>query len=398
MFAASLRKASRHTRAGVLALTVVVLGCAGDTTFPTGPEAKPVVDAAASAALSFRQVSVGDGFSCGVTTADRAYCWGSNRVGTLGTGSTTGPEVCQFEWGCSTRPAAVAGGFAFRQVSAGGEHACAVTTDDRVYCWGSNDSGQLGDGTTTLRPAPVPVAADRRFRQVTAGSWHTCAVTLSDRVFCWGYNGAGQLGDSSMVNRLTPVRVHAAGLLFRRVTAGGTHTCAVTAAGRAYCWGNNEWGQLGDRTKTARLTPVAVYGGLSFRSANAGQFHTCAVTTADRAFCWGYNFGRVLGDGSDAPRRLKPTAVVGDLEFRQVAAGSQRTCGVTIGRAVYCWGSSPTLVEGGLSFDQVEPSGSHACGLTTSGLAYCWGRNSAGELADGTRTDRPTPVAVLAPM
>jgi alpha-tubulin suppressor-like RCC1 family protein len=173
---------------------------------------------------------------------------------------------------------------------------------------------------------------------------------------------------------------------------------AVATDGRAYCWGNNQWGQLGDRTKIARLTPTAVYGGLSFRDASAGHSHTCAVTTGDRAYCWGYNFGRVLGDGSDSPRRLKPTAVVGDLQFRQVAAGTQETCGVTTSEAVYCWGSAPTLVEGGQNFAQVDPSGSHTCGVTASALAYCWGFNLWGQLGDGTTTDRSTPAAVVGPM
>jgi alpha-tubulin suppressor-like RCC1 family protein len=313
-----------------------------------GPGAGPVVVATATAALAFRQVSLGRVHSCGVTTDNRAYCWGLNSLGVLGTGTTTGSEVCTFEWGCSTCPVAVLGGLAFRQVSAGGEHTCAVTTDDRVYCWGWNDQGQLGDGTTTPRPAPVAVAVERRFRQVTAGSFHTCAVTLSDRVFCGGDNDGGQLGDSSMITRLTPVRVHAAGLLFRRVSAG--------------------------------------------------RSHTCAVATGDRAYCWGYNFGRVLGDGSDSPRRLKPTAVVGDLQFRQVAAGTQETCGVTTSQAVYCWGSAPTLVECGQNFAQVDPSGSHTCGVTASALAYCWGFNLWGQLGDGTTTDRSTPAAVVGPM
>jgi alpha-tubulin suppressor-like RCC1 family protein len=153
----------------------------------------------------------------------------------------------------------VAAALSFRQVSAGGGHTCGVTTAERGYCWGSNALGQIGDGTTTRRPTPVQVAGWLSFRLLSAGSSDTCAVNLFDRAFCWGANTRGQLGDGTTTQRLTPVRV-VGGLRFRQVSASEIrHTCGVTTGNLSYCWGQNDNGQLGDGTlrNRARPTPVA---------------------------------------------------------------------------------------------------------------------------------------------
>jgi alpha-tubulin suppressor-like RCC1 family protein len=157
--------------------------------------------------LSFRQVSAGAYHTCGVTTDDRAYCWGSNFSGELGDGTNSGPESCSNQ-PCSTRPVPVLGGLLFRQIDAGVAHTCAVTaTDDRAYCWGINFSGELGDGTTTRHFTPVAVAGTRRFDHVNAGLYHTCGVTLAGRGFCRGANAVGQLGDGTTTDRSTPTAV-----------------------------------------------------------------------------------------------------------------------------------------------------------------------------------------------
>jgi alpha-tubulin suppressor-like RCC1 family protein len=145
-------------------------------------------------------------------------------------------------------------------VSAGGFHSCGRTPANLAYCWGFNFTGQLGDGTNLRRTRPVRVVGDRRFRAVSAGAIHTCAVNPVDVAFCWGDNVSGQLGDNTSTQRLTPVRVHAGGLRFRQLSAGGGHTCAVTTGDLAYCWGANRLGQLGDGTRVTqrrRPTPVA---------------------------------------------------------------------------------------------------------------------------------------------
>ncbi len=378
------------------------ISCAGDNTSPSNFD-KPVDPAAGSVlgvteALSFRQVSVG-GHSCGVATDDRVYCWGGNTWGQLGDGTTRSRST----------PVAVQTTLRFRSVSAGGQHTCALTTDDRAYCWGFGVGGQLGDGTTNNRSTPVAVGGGRRFRQVTAGRGHSCAVTRFDRAFCWGFNSSGQLGDGTNSNRSTPVAVHGGGNRFRQVSAGGGFTCGVTTRSRAYCWGSNFEGQLGDRTRVDHSRPAAVYGDRLFNQVSAGEFHTCGITTQKRAFCWGLNKQGQLGIGSlESRRRLRPVAVVGVRQFEAVSAGREHSCGVTAS-STFCWGensvgqlgdgtttdrSAPTTVVGGIQFTGVGTGPAHSCGVSSGGGAYCWGGNAKGELGNGTTDDSRSPVAV----
>lgn len=411
----------RWTGKGRVRGAIIALGLAGgvlsgvscrgtDIAEPTVPstasELRPALATTTTNALSFRQVSAGWHYTCGVTTDDLAYCWGSNAVGQLGNGAGDQALV----------PVAVAGGLRFRQVSAGKTHACGVTADDRAYCWGRNVFGQLGDGTTNDSPTPVAVAGGRRFRQVRAGWYHTCGVNRYDVAFCWGYNNKGQLGDRTFTQRLTPVRV-TGGLRFRHVVPDGLHTCGVTTESRAFCWGFNTDGQLGDGTTIQHRNPAPVAGGLSFRqvgtaATQAGSWHavTCGVTTDNRAYCWGDNDFGQLGDGT-VTKRLMPTRVAGALQFGGVSTGGEHTCGVATGGLAYCWGRNehagqlgdgtyvnrrtPVGVSGGLVFREVSSAWYHTCGVTTDNLAYCWG---SGALGDGTFGISTSPVPVAGPM
>jgi alpha-tubulin suppressor-like RCC1 family protein len=135
-----------------------------------------------------------------VTTSNAAYCWGANRYGQVGDG-TSGYAARRL------RPVAVLGGLQFSAVNPGGGHTCGVTTDDRAYCWGYNVFGQLGDGTNTKRTTPVAVAGGLKFAGVSTGYFHTCGVTTGDRAYCWGYNGSGRFGDGTTNDSSTPVAV-----------------------------------------------------------------------------------------------------------------------------------------------------------------------------------------------
>jgi alpha-tubulin suppressor-like RCC1 family protein len=281
--------------------------------------------------LRFRQVSTGTSHSCGVTVNNRLYCWGANTTAEVGDGTTT-PRLM---------PVPVAGGLRFRQVDAGNGNTCGVTLDHLAYCWGDNGAGKLGDGTTTARLTPVPVVGGLRFREVSTAVGHTCGVTLDHRAYCWGNNSNGTLGVGPPENlRLTPVPV-AGGLRFRQVGVGFSHTCGVTLGNVAYCWGANIFGEVGDGTTfSTRLTPVRVAGGLRFRRVDAvGEFHTCGLTLGKRAYCWGLNDNGQLGDGTTI-NRLTPVATAGGLLIRQVSAYFNHSCGVTLGNVAYCWGSN----------------------------------------------------------
>ena len=380
------------------AFLVAVAGCREGTEAPTGPELAPAA-ATAAAALSFRQVSAGGRHSCGVTTADRAYCWGFNAEGQLGDGTTAARFL----------PVAVLGGLRFRQVNVGYDHSCGVTTDDRAFCWGRNDRGQLGDGTTADRLTPGAVAGGRLFRQVRAGFLHTCALNLNYAAYCWGWNDTGQLGDGTLTQRLTPVRV-LGGLRWNQLSGGGAHTCGVSTENQAYCWGANQNGQLGDGTAMQRLRPALVAGGLFFRQIDAGNGYTCAVTsTENRAYCWGSGVSGQLGNGTTA-NHATPFAVAGARRFDHVNAGSQHTCGVTLAGRGFCWGwnadgqlgdgttttprLTPVLVGNGLLLAQVSAGVQHTCGVTPDDRAYCWGSNGSGQLGVIPAGQYPSPVQV----
>ncbi|MBK8049793.1 MAG: hypothetical protein IPK16_23415 [Anaerolineales bacterium] len=174
-------------------------------------------------------------------------------------------------------------------VAAGGAHTCALTTVGGVLCWGENGAGQLGDSTTVDRWTPVAVTGlASGVQSIAAGANHSCAVTATGGVKCWGDNAFGQLGDGSKTDRRAPVDVVGLTGGVRSVAAGGgavgEHTCAVTSANGMKCWGDNAYGQLGDSTRTDRLTPVDVSGLASgVRNVAMGELHTCAVTTTGRA-------------------------------------------------------------------------------------------------------------------
>jgi alpha-tubulin suppressor-like RCC1 family protein len=280
--------------------------------------------------LRFRHVRVGSAHTCGVTTDYAAYCWGYNSKGQLGDSTTI----------TRSSPVRVAGAHRFRQIRTGSQHTCALTTGNLAFCWGYNIYGQLGAGTTLPRRlTAVRVAGGLTFQHLTGGPYHTCGLATSGKSYCWGLNEDGRLGDGTTTNRLSP-RAVAGGLGFRQLSAGGFHTCGVTAESRAYCWGGNPDGQLGDGTRTGHLTPAAVAGGLLFDNLGAtGNSHACGVTPDHHAYCWGRNTTGQLGDGTTITR-LTPTAVGGRAGFREVSTGGKDTCGLTPTDQAFCWGSN----------------------------------------------------------
>jgi alpha-tubulin suppressor-like RCC1 family protein len=351
----------------------------------TSGAATPARSAPFNVRLTFVQVVAG-GPTCGLTLLGFAYCWGGNNVGQLGDGTTITRLV----------PSPVQGGLRFVQLTTGGGSACGLTNAHEAYCWGANGSGNLGDGTTVDRLGPALVAGGLSFAQVSAGAGHTCGVTTQHVAYCWGYGDYGQLGDGAAMGRLTPTPVDGT-LDFVQVSAGALHTCGVTVAHVAYCWGENQVGELGDSSTTRRFTPTAVAGGIAFVQVSAHEHRTCGIASDSAAYCWG-DFQR------------SPTLVPGGLDFAQVDAGAFYNCGVTTAGLAYCWGennhgqlgdgttdtrSTPTLVADVTDFVSVSASLYHTCGVTVANVAYCWGDNASGQLGDGTATQRLKPIRVV---
>ncbi len=362
--------------------------------------------------VAFASMSVGGSFTCGVAVGGAGYCWGDNSFGQLGSLDSTGP---------SSAPRQITGGLAFEGLGAGGDHACGLTASHVLYCWGLNNGGQLGLGTSgpetcilgyyssaSCSTKPAAVVGGVAFTLVSAGYDYTCGIMTVGAAYCWGNNVGGQLGDGTTISRPSPVPV-AGGLTFATLTAGAGHTCGITIAAATYCWGANDNGQLGDGTTTVQTSPVPVQGGLTFASVSAGNDHTCGITTEGATYCWGSNAVGQLGDGTTTSS-TGPVPVLGGLAFAALSAGAGYTCGLTTSSLLYCWGAnhlgqlgdgtttnrtSPVSVVGGLTFTSVSAGGSHTCGLTTGGVLYCWGENYRGMLGDGTTVDRVAPVKVL---
>ncbi len=290
-------------------------------------------------------------------------------------------------------------------VSSGSQHTCAVTTSGGLKCWGSNDDGQLGDGTTTDRSTPVDVAGlTSGVIAVSTGKFHSCALTTTGGLRCWGSNSRGQLGDSTFTSRSTPVDVTGLSSGVAAVSSGNDYTCAVTTAGGLKCWGRNSYGQLGDGTNIPRSSPVDVTGLTSqVATVSSGNVHACAVTTTGGVKCWGRNSHGQLGDGT-VTNRVMPVDVSGlTAGVAGVSAGGSHTCAVSTSGGLKCWGSyrisyrtTPTDVDG-LTTGVAAVAGGwqHICALTLSGGLECWGSNLYGQLGDGTTTDGATPTEVF---
>lgn len=370
-----------------------------------------------SVVASFAAATAGERFTCAVTDAGTGACWGWDWYGQLGTGETPRSEKH------SPRARALLEAPRLSAIDAGSSHTCGLDRAGKAYCWGSSYSGQLGTGSSGDFHAlskPTPVSTSLAFTEITAGGQHSCALTADGTAYCWGAAGRGQVGGAVQTVckdhygmargscALVPAPV-SGGLTFRAISAGDLHTCALTDTGAAYCWGANERGSAGGTVTPIRV-PEPVPGGLSFGSVSAGSAHTCALDAQGRAWCWGTNTAGQLGTGTaDTLAHNEPTAVSGDLRFRSISAGGSHTCGAAVGGAVYCWGDnrSGQLGDGGglsgasprrvvsLAASRVTVGAAHSCALGNDRLLYCWGSGSKGELGTGVSVGSTVPVRVF---
>ena len=389
-----------------------------------GPGLSP---ASATAGLTLKAISAGYAHTCALTTTGAVWCWARKSV----------EEVPGLGSGMSA-------------VAAGAYHTCALTAEGGVQCWGSNRDGQLGAETTELcgpssnqspcSSIPVDVTGlESGVAAVAGGGYHTCALTNAGGVKCWGSNEYGQLGDGTIDDTNTPVDVlnengdPITGMI--AVTAGDGHTCALTTAGGVVCWGENEDGQLGNGAHDDDLHPIpanvtGLDSGVSIIAAGANSTHTCALTAAGSVTCWGSNGSGQLGNGTSGNSSDVPVDVL-DLGKNVTAitagggfgGGLGHTCALMATGGVKCWGSnqwsqlgngtrftvgSSTPEDVCQEYDRfqeecsevlsgvgaIAAGGFHTCALPTAVGAKCWGTCVLGQLGTVPCPDTGTPIDV----
>ena len=412
---------------------------------------------ASATEAGFTEISPGEYFTCAVKSSGKAFCWGWNQRGVLGNNnlvdrSAVPVDVVSPPWAAIT------------SVSSGGTYACALTRAGEAYCWGRGDlNGEMGDGSFSSWAAPHAVStygvlAGKKLGSLSGGLRHICVLDISGKAYCWGHNTSGELGNNATNGDLfgggepAPVAVDTSGVLkgktIAAISAGGGHTCALDTGGTPYCWGRNDFGQLGDgysgprkvdglfNDLTHSSVPVAVdtsgvLKGKTLTAISAGFNHTCALDTEGKAYCWGSNWSGELGDGYAGPRMVHhygfdityssvPVAVdtAGVLSGKvltSIKLGQSSTCALDGDGRAYCWGANS---DGELGNNSVEPSnvpvavdtsgvlsgktltsiniGSHhTCALDRDGQAYCWGANSDGQLGNNSTRPSLVPVEVV---
>lgn len=395
--------------------------------------------------LRWKSLGVGDFTTCAIRDDDSLWCWGLNIVGQVGDGTVTE----------RTAPTNVGGTRKWTSVSASTAHACAVTVEGemwcwgtgpfggptstmqgvpglvesghawtavatmigticgisggQVLCWGSNDHGQLGDGTLTDRPAAAPVASGiGNFVRLGARVNTVCAISADGVMACWGENRRGQIGsDLAAPVQLTPFELDGT---WRRGAPSLHHACAIDSSNHLFCTGGNGSGQRGDGTGGSVLRPVNIPGSWSWVSAS--EVHTCAIGL-NRVSCWGGNERGQLGDGTVFSRQV-PTQISSSNGTTWVAAGQRHSCSLTGGQ-VYCWGDNrqgqlgvpvsnglllPARVPGAVFGTAANPASmvdalEHTCVIGSDARTYCFGPNGRGQLGIGMVTAPSTPTAVI---
>lgn len=326
--------------------------------------------------------------------------WGQNDVGQLGTANSTNP---------TPTPASVnfGAGKSAKQVAIGIEHACAILNDNSVSCWGSNSSGQLGQALATVSSSTPLQVPGVTAKAVAVGLEHTCVITSSDSVQCWGSNVNGQLGQptGTLTNSYLP-QPAISGLSAKAIKSGYNYLCAIASDDTVKCWGDNQYGQLGNNSNTNSSTVVSAGSLAGVAELTVGAYHACAATSSGIS-CWGLNGAGQLGSNGTTSLSVPTQTTTVRAGVTQLAAGLAHTCALS-GSGIECWGSNASKqlsgnTGGGTSFVSVSLANrplilsaglNHTCAQDSSNQTYCWGAGTQGRLGPNATADSATPVFV----
>jgi alpha-tubulin suppressor-like RCC1 family protein len=391
----------------------VLQGCAGNVHVAMGP--------IGGGALPWTKISAGltsfDGnHTCGIKANNSLWCWGTNKYSDLGIGiSGSAPEV---PFGTPQKL-----GGSWIDVAAGSNHSCGIKTDNTLWCWGRNDEGQLGNGTTNNSSTPVQVSGGGSWKSVSAGLKSNCAIRSDDTMRCWGNNNDGQLGTGNTTQYTSPTALTATGgwntATWKSVAMGASNACAIRTDDTIRCWGGNWVGQLGDNTTTAKSAPTALtstggWNTATWKAVSSGEHFTCAIRTDDTMRCWGQNgdgqLGRNNTTGVLLPSALTATGGWDTATWKSVDAGQWHVCAVRSDDTIRCWGNNsdgqigdnsttdrlvPTAINGGGVWQRVSGGSTYTCGITTVGAISCWGSALDGQLGNNNTFYNNVPAQEL---
>lgn len=373
-------------------ITQILLGTTGDIalyakwtinqytiTYDIYDSYDPLVDIPLAIDETISQESFGYYHSAVLTSKGRIFIWGINVYGQLGDGTV----VDKYKPLDITSKFNLYDGEVIEQISLGGYHSSAVTSLGRIFTWGFNVHGQLGDGTSSNRLTPVDITAKfnlslgETISEVNLGAYFSSAITSSGRIFTWGQNTYCQIADGTVTDRYLPVDITAkftfnTGEVITQMVLGTYHAAVLTSEGRLFTWGGNTYGQLGDGTNTIKSAPfniTANFGlgvGETIVQISLGEFHSAAITSLGRIFTFGFNQDGELGDGT-LDYKLLPTDIT-----------SQFTLNV------------------GEIINQVSLGDYHSSAITSEGRLFTWGKNTNGQLGDGTIVNSSVPINITA--
>ncbi len=344
--------------------------------------------------MKIEKIAAGGFHNLALESSGKLWAWGNNNAGQVGDGTILAKKI----------PIAIGSDKTWKEITTGHIHSAAITGSGELWAWGANSSGLLGDGTNTNRSSPVRIGTATNWRMVSAGSYHTVAINTEGELWAWGKNDYGQLGDGTNTNRTSPFRIGTA-TNWKMVDAGQSHTLAINEIGELWAWGYNGLGQLGDNTYTNRTSPVRIGTATNWNVVDAGNVSSLAIRNNGELWAWGGNYYGQLGRGiPNVYGPKEPTQVGTDGDWQQISISREHSVAIKGSGQLWSWGrlvqSAPVQVGSLSNWSQVlaggieNITGYHSLALNQSGEVWTWGSNAQGQLGNGTNFNSAEPIQI----